>query len=200
MKEISTVIFDLGRVLVNIDFDAFPRALGIDRKHADKTVEAAVERMAVQYETGKIGTDQFLESLEKIFLGKFSREQLLAAWNAIIEEENAAMLPIVDAVQARYQTAILSNTSPTHFIKAYDTTAIIKKFSKRYLSFQIGSMKPDPVVYNYVIRDLSAAPSSILFIDDISENITAAMKCGIQGLLYTDIPHLKADFLLKQIL
>ena len=200
MTNITTVIFDLGRVLVNIDFEAFPRVLGIERNCTNHVDEKAIEQLAIQYETGRIGTEQFFGSMDKVFKGKYTREQLANAWNAIIQEENSTIAPIVDAIQARYQTAILSNTSPTHFQKSRDTTAIVKKFSKLYLSFQIGATKPNPAVYQYVIRDLSVEPSSLLFIDDIAENITAAQKCGIEGILFQDAHRLETEMHLRQIL
>jgi glucose-1-phosphatase len=200
MTGITTVLFDLGRVLVNIDFNAFPRVLGIERNHTNHVDEKAIEQLAIQYETGRIGTEQFFGSMDEVFKGKYTREQLVNAWNAIIQEENSAIVPIVDAIQARYQTAILSNTSPTHFQKSRDSAAIVKRFSKFYLSFQIGASKPNLAVYQYVIRDLSVEPSSLLFIDDIPENVAAAQKCGMEGIVFQGAPRLEAEMHLRQIL
>ena len=200
MSSISTVIFDMGRVLVNIDFDAFPRLLGLERNRPNRVDEQAIRQMARDYETGRIGTEQFFGKLDEIFRRKYTREQLLNAWNAIIQDENSAIVPIVDAVRAKYQTAILSNTSPVHFEKSFNTTAILKKFSRSYLSFQIGAAKPDPAVYLYVIRDIAAEPSSILFIDDVSENVAAAVKSGMEGIVFKDVPSLYAELRLRQIL
>jgi HAD superfamily hydrolase (TIGR01509 family) len=200
LRKYSTILFDLGRVLVNIDFDAFPRSLGIDPEHARLDKKTAVGRLAIRYETGRLTSDEFFETLGELFHGRYTREQLVAAWNAIIREENSAIVPIVDAVQARYSTAVLSNTSPTHFQKAYDTTTIIKKFSNRYLSFQIGAVKPDPEVYNYVLRDLSTEPSTIVLIDDVAENVEAAGRCGMVGILFEDVAKLEKDLRGRRIL
>ena len=190
----------MGRVLVDIDFEAFPRELGIQRDRTNHADEKAIERMAKEYETGRIDTEQFFVSVDRVFKGKYTRMQLVHAWNAIIREENSSIIPVVNAIQAKYQTAILSNTSPSHFQKSYDTTAIIKKFSKLYLSFQIGATKPDPAVYQYVIRDLSVEPSSLLFIDDIMENVAAAKKCGMEGIVFNNVPQLQNELRLRQIL
>jgi len=190
----------MGRVLVDIDFEAFPRTLGIERDRTSHFGEKTIERMAHEYETGHIDTEQFFVSMEKAFKGNYSREQLVYAWNAIIREENSAIVPLVDAIQARFQTAILSNTSPTHFQKSYDTTAILKKFSKFYLSFQIGATKPDAAVYQYIIRDMSVEPSSLLFIDDIAENVTAAKKCGMDGIVFKSVSRLQAELRLLKML
>jgi len=193
MNKFTAVLFDLGKVLIDIDFDAFPRSLGIDPIHVQQQDKAAVGRLVVRYETGRLTSAEFFKELGDFFQNRFSREQLGKAWNAIIKEENSAIVPIVDRVQARYVTAVLSNTSPTHIQKALDTTAILNKFSKRYLSFQIGAVKPDPEIFNYVLRDLSTDPSAIVLIDDIPENVKAASQCGMVGILFTDVSGLEKD-------
>src|SRR5450759_3315552 len=200
MTTLSVIVFDLGRVLIDLDFDAFPRLLGFGRSHASPFVKSSIERLAIQYETGKITTEQFFNSLGEILHDKFRREELLNAWNAIIGEENSVIAPIVDAVQLRYKTAILSNTSPTHFHKALDTSPILRKFSKLYLSYEIGAMKPDLAVYRHVIENLNVDPSTILFIDDISENIIAAQQCGMVGVLFTDPLRLRGELESRSIL
>ncbi len=191
--KISVVVFDLGRVLVHIDFDAFPRSLGIDPSRARPKEKDAVEHLAMQYETGQLTTNRFFDHLSGVFEGRYSQEELLTAWNAIIGEENKPMLPIVVAVQERYETAILSNTSPVHFQKAYETTTIIKRFSRRYLSYQMGAAKPSFAVFGRLIEDLPAEASSILFIDDVAENVDAALECGIVAILYEGVGKLEKD-------
>ncbi|HTR81539.1 MAG TPA: HAD family phosphatase [Bacteroidota bacterium] len=194
------IIFDLGRVLVNIDFDAFPRSLGIDPRHPDPQEKSATEKLAFQYETGKLSTNVFFEKLSEIFHGRYTREQLIVAWNAIIVDENSPMIPIVDAAQKRYRTAILSNTSPTHFEKTYTSTAIIKRFSTYYLSYRLGMAKPDSRIYDYIIQDVGTDPSRIVFIDDVAENITASRDSGITSILFENVPTLKNELLLMGIL
>ncbi|MGA9406014.1 MAG: HAD-IA family hydrolase [Bacteroidota bacterium] len=199
MDKIKTVIFDIGGVLVNVDFDAFPRLVGIERNRVNPFDVQAIERMAREYEIGRIGTEEFFGMMDEIFKGKFTRKKLENAWNATVVEENSAIVPIVDAIQTRHQIAILSNTNPTHFQKSCDVAAIIKKFSKFYLSFQIGASKPDEAVYQYVIQDLSVEPSSLLFIDDIAENVLAANKCGMKGIIFKSVSQLQTELRLHKI-
>ena len=189
----SVILFDLGRVLVNIDFDAFPRGLGLAPEHANPEDRRSVGQLVVQYETGRIATDAFLRKLAALLGGRYSEERLLNAWNAIIQEDNAAIAPIVEEVQSRYRTAVLSNTSPTHFQKALAESRLLKRFTKHYLSYQIGAMKPDPAVFEYVIRDLAVQPGEVVFIDDIAENVAAANKQGLVGIIFEGIPDLQRN-------
>jgi HAD superfamily hydrolase (TIGR01509 family) len=200
MNNITTVIFDMGRVLVDIDFDAFPRMLGIDRKLVDRADEQAVQHAAREYELGRLETDQFFEKVDRVFKGKYSRQQLETAWNAIIVKENSAIVPLVDAIQARYQTAVLSNTSSIHFQKSCEVAPVLQKFSKRFLSYEIKLAKPDPAIYRYVIRTLSTDPGSLLLIDDVVENINAAVQCGMNGIVFEDIASLNSALILQHVL
>jgi putative hydrolase of the HAD superfamily len=200
VDKIKTVIFDIGGVLANIDIDAFPRLIGIERGRGNHIDERAIERMTKEYEQGRVDTEEFFGMMHEIFKGKYTREKLENAWNATVVEENSAIIPIVNAIQASYQTAILSNTNPAHFQKSCDTAAIVKKFSRLYLSFQIGASKPDAAAYQYVIRDLSADPSSLLFIDDLEENVAAAVKCGMQGIVFKDASGFNSELRLRKML
>jgi glucose-1-phosphatase len=197
MNNISTVIFDLGRVLVHIDFEAFPNALGLktkaDREPYEK--ERSIETIALQYETGKISTDDFLSKLEIIFKGKFSHEYMLYAWNEIIGKENQEIVSVVREVQKNYRTAVLSNTSESHWEKALATAPVLATFPRYFLSYEIGFHKPDPEIYDAVLRSLQTPPEKILFIDDIRENIQAAEKKGIKGIVFTSVEQLRKDML-----
>jgi putative hydrolase of the HAD superfamily len=200
VDNISTVIFDIGGVLINIDPEAFPRLLGIDRNRDHHVDEKAIELTAKEYETGQIVTEEFFGKMDKIFKGNYTREELANAWNAIVQEENSTIIPIVEVLQSKYQTAILSNTNLLHFQKSIGTAPSIKKFTKSYLSYQIGASKPDPAIYQFVISDLSVAPSSVLLIDDIAENIAAALKCGMTGIVFKDVSALSSELRLRKIL
>lgn len=54
----------------------------------------------------------------------------------------------------------------------------LSKFDYVYLSFEIGMLKPNKEVYEYVLNDLKIDASNILFIDDNKDNIEMAKACG----------------------
>ncbi len=54
----------------------------------------------------------------------------------------------------------------------------LSKFDYVYLSFEIGMLKPNKEVYEYVLNDLKINASNILFIDDNKDNIEIAKACG----------------------
>lgn len=169
---------------MDIDFSAFSRKLHLNHHDNGIASEPQIKSLAFRYESGKLTTDEFFDSLDKFFGKKFSRQQLLDAWNAIVVGEKKEMVPIVAQVQKQFRTAILSNTNETHFHYAASIVPLIQKIPLRFLSYEIGAVKPDPRVYTHVINTLNTEPASLLFIDDIPENITAARNAGMNGIIF----------------
>jgi FMN phosphatase YigB (HAD superfamily) len=190
---ISTVIFDLGRVMVNIDFDAFPNALALSTPESRAPYRSAAAAHGRLYETGRLSTEEFIDRLFDVFHGRYTRDHLLFAWNEIIRDDVPGMTGIIERVQARCATAMLSNTSAAHFEKAERECATVRKITRRFLSFEIGAAKPSPEIYRHVIRELHEDPAQLLFIDDLQENIDAALEAGMNGLLFTDPACLERD-------
>ena len=58
-------------------------------------------------------------------------------------------------------------------------------FEAVFLSYRLKQRKPEPLIFSTIIESTSLPPASILFIDDIPENIGAAKKAGLNTLLYT---------------
>ena len=192
-SEIKVILFDMGRVLVKIDFDAFPNALGFYTKEQREPFREAAMKLEYLYECGKISTEEFLDSLYVIFNSKFSKKQLLDAYNAIIVEEHSEIISLVQRVKHHFRLAVLSNTSDEHWRKSLEIAPLLNLFPEKFTSFQIRAMKPKPIVYETVISSLKVAPSEILFIDDVKENIDGAIACGMKGIVFITISQLEED-------
>jgi HAD superfamily hydrolase (TIGR01509 family) len=200
MEKISTVIFDLGRVLVAIDFEAFPNALGLRtaESRAPFVPELAVASRLL--ETGKITTEEFLDRLFFLFDKRFTRGLLLSAWNEIIREDVPGIAALVARIQQQHHTAILSNTSPSHFEKAEREGEAVRLIPRRFLSYQVGAAKPDALIYRHVVEALGVPAAEVLFIDDLEENIIGAHHAGMNGIIFTDIQRLERDLIHWNIL
>ncbi|HTX17284.1 MAG TPA: HAD family phosphatase [Bacteroidota bacterium] len=189
----EAVLFDLGNVLVRIDFDAFPRALGLDPAQTRPDSRTVVGKLSARYETGTISTDEFFGQLSELLGGRFGRDELESAWNAIIGEENEEMVPIVDEVRQEHTIALISNTSPIHLIRSEETMPVLRRFSKRYLSYEVGAAKPSVAMYRHVVEDLGVDPSAVVLIDDVRENVDGAIRCGLVGILFRDVIGLREE-------
>jgi HAD superfamily hydrolase (TIGR01509 family) len=198
-NELKVVLFDMGKVLVHIDVEAFPRALGLVTPEQRAPYLPAAKNLEQLYEKGKLSTDEFFNALYPLFECTFPKKTLHEAYNGIIINENSEIVPFVRKVKEQYKIALLSNTNESHWKKSLEIAPVLSLFTDRFTSFDIGEMKPVHSVYRHVIDRLNVDASSILFIDDIQENIDSAIECGMQGIVYTSVEQLQHDAHVRRV-
>jgi putative hydrolase of the HAD superfamily len=64
-------------------------------------------------------------------------------------------------------------------------------FDEVYASNLMGTSKPDPDFYRYILKKEGIRPENTVFVDDMEENIVSAQKIGINSILFTDSDSLK---------
>jgi len=85
-----------------------------------------------------------------------------------------------------FDVMILSNLDAESFKllqKKYSNVFELFKKENIFISGKMGQIKPDPAIYETLLRDRCLDPSSCIFIDDQKENIESARKLGIHGIL-----------------
>ncbi len=191
-NDFKVILFDLGRVLMHIDFEAFPNGLGLTTKEQRSPFNFEMIQHTVRiHETGKISTNEFLDLLYVIFQQKYSREKILNAFDSIIVEDNQEIIPLVENIRRHYRIAILSNTCISHWEKVQRISSLIKLFPDVFTSFQLGAMKPSPIVYEKVCESMNVEPHEVIFIDDLKENIDGAITAGMNGIVFRDVDSIK---------
>lgn len=187
MNNITTFLFDLGSVLMHIDFEAFPRALGLTASDLRHPYEGEMKKIVLQYECGEINTKEFQQEMVRVFQDRYSPDTLLNAFDAIILEDNRDIIPLVHRVKNKFDVAILSNTCLSHWQKVLRVSSLVPIFPHAFTSFHLGVMKPDRRAYEKVCTSLNVNPESVLFIDDLRENVEGAKAIGMNGIIYTDV-------------
>ena len=93
-------------------------------------------------------------------------------------------------LKPKYKLGILSN-SGSNWLDEIFTPEQIKLFDAVVLSFEIGSIKPDAVMYETIAKKLNLEPNECLFIDDQERYCTGAREVGMQGVVYENPKKLK---------
>ena len=189
-SNIKNILFDLGGVILDINVQAtlakffdldFPAPL-LNYPHNMTT------DLFYNYETGKIGTEEFRAEVRKMAGVNVSDEQLDEAWNAMIVRIPEERTELLGRLAKRYDLYMLSNTSPLHapvFEKMYLEASgrdMHDVFRKIYYSFEIGCHKPDLEAWEHVISDSGISPEETLFLDDSIHNIKASQELGFQAI------------------
>ena len=186
---IEVIVFDLGGVIVNVNFNS---ALGMLFDNSGKLNAAlpnypSISKLMQEYETGKIGAPAFHERLVDDLGVDLSFDDFITSSNEAIEPGDDGIESIVRSLGEEYQLAILSNTKPIHFGHIKKKYTVIGLFEHILLSYEIGVMKPDALAYEKLIAATSKSPLKHLFIDDRLENLNATKEIGIDGINYRSV-------------
>jgi putative hydrolase of the HAD superfamily len=100
--------------------------------------------------------------------------RLQAGTVALIEDLAAAGLPL----------AMLSN-APDELAEAISALPVAAHFGHLIFSCQLKSAKPDPKCYGRALARMGARPDEVIFLDDRSENVTAAAALGLRSVHFT---------------
>ncbi|GAA3967467.1 HAD family hydrolase [Thermobifida alba] len=111
------------------------------------------------------------------------------------DPEAAALVARLAAGPTRL--ALLSN-APHDLAGALRRAPLLRGFDSLFFSCEIGLCKPDPAVYEHVLRELGVEPGETLFVDDREENVRAAAELGIRVHHHTGVAELAG--LLQQLL
>lgn len=188
---IRHIIFDLGGVILNIDYQ---RPVEEFRKLGIAEPDAMYSQQAQNYlfdelETGRLTENEFYQALRKYCPKEVSDGQLRDAWNSILLDFPIRRLQILQQLQLHYDLFLCSNTNAIHeeaFNRILQQTcgysSLALFFDKVYLSHRVGLRKPDPAIFKRILDDNGLLPHHTLFLDDSQQHIEAAKSLGIQTL------------------
>ena len=190
MNGIKNIIFDLGGVLLNLDMqqseDAFVK-MGAPA-FRELFGKGHVKSFIKDYEIGVIDDEQFTLDLLNLTGNKYSREEVLAGWNAMLLDFPADRIALLDKLKTKYRLFLFSNTNAIHvtgFVKKFADTfpgrSFESLFEKAWYSNVINHRKPELAAFEYIIKDKQLDPSETMFIDDMLINVEGARAAGLKG-------------------
>ena len=189
MAAIKNIIFDLGGVLLDIDYHKTAKAfsdLGVQQFDALYS-QANANHLFEALETGTILEDAFYQSLQGYCRPETSRQQMQSAWNAILLNFRKESLSELDQLKKKYNIYLLSNTNSIHLsafnqilLEQTGNPSLDGYFIKSYYSHLIQLRKPYLATYEWVLQDANIMAGEPLFIDDSINNILGAKEAGIQ--------------------
>lgn len=195
MKEnIKHIIFDLGGVILNIDYALPQKAfgeLGVTDVEALYS-QAAQSDLFDKLEIGAIDEASFVSEIIKLSEGKANYKQVIDAWNSILLDFPLRRLQILQQLQLHYDLFLCSNTNEIHeraFNQILQQTcgypSLAVFFDKVYFSHRVGMRKPNADIFELILNQNNLTPKHTLFIDDSIQHIKTAESLGIQTIHLT---------------
>ena len=187
MKKIKYIIFDLGAVLLNIDYqktiDEFKK-LGVKNASEFYSKKKQINLFDL-LECGKISEQRFVDEFKEIS-SRASDAEIISAWNALLLDLPQNRINLLKRIRKKYDIFLLSNTNSIHiseFRKQIGETKYLKfynLFKKVYYSYEIGFRKPNKEAFQIILNENNMNPKEVLFIDDSPQHIKGARELGIQ--------------------
>ena len=188
---IKAIIFDYYGVLTT---DKYLTWLGrnpdVQAKHAEE-----IEALSQAQDAG-LTADEFFGQLAKI------AGQPESAIRGEFDIHGVAHQGLVDYIRhlrrKGLKTAILSN-SPSSLYAEVAKHHLTRLFEVVLCSEEAGVTKPDPKIYEMVLKRLGLSAPEAIFVDDREYNVRGAEAIGIEGVVYTGLTDLKAEFIRRGI-
>lgn len=189
IEGIKHIIFDLGGVLLNIDYSLTERAF----------IEAGVTNFPQLYsqlrqsdlfdrlEMGQMTRNEFITAMQQASTCPLTEQQVLDCWNALLLDFPLRRLQILQQLRLYYDLVLLSNTNEIHeevfnntLQRDHGIPNIGVFFDKVYMSHRVGMRKPMTELFQRVLDECGFKAEETLFIDDSPQHIEAAKAVGIR--------------------
>jgi glucose-1-phosphatase len=197
--QIDAVIFDIGGVLIDFDFELAFRAaatvVGLSTAEIRDRLFGAADyanldrhRDIVTYECGKMSCRDFHASVERSLKCSLPYDAFCATWNSIFIGEIEPTVRLMRALMndSKLKVGVLSNTNKLHFEYIRPRMGFLDEIEHVYASHEIGVRKPDAKSFLHVLREMDVMPERSVFVDDLPENIVGAQKVGMKTVHATD--------------
>ena len=189
-SSVDALLFDLGRVVLDINFDTVMTNWA---DHAGCAPAELARRFVVNdsfkhHETGRIDDAAFFAGLRQSLGIDLTDAQFLEGWNAIFAGEMPGIAPLLaGAAQTPAALCVFQHQSgPCRaFLESLCRRA--RPFPRNFLSSSIGLRKPDAEAYDHVVKAIGVPASRILFFDDSAANIEGARARGLHAVHVTSM-------------
>ena len=186
-SEINTLIFDIGKVLVDYDWKKLLQEIGNDEETAHAVAKAVfLSDTWTEGDRGILSEEELLQAFinndpahEKQIRETFDR------MGETIRVYSYTKSWLTYFKKRGYKLYILSNFSKPLFDRCQKEMKFLDLMEGGYMSWQIHCLKPEPEIYQKLIQDFNIDPSRAVFIDDLLDNVAEARAQGLHAVHFT---------------
>ena len=190
MRQIDTLIFDYGGVLVNIDDGQVVRALknlGISR-FKQLWYARTIKRLMHQFIDGLVPEDDTLEEMLKLCRKGTTKDDILEVLDKLCGNLPLDRMQALVKLRKKYKIYLLSNINGFLWRKSVRQIRELGLepgdcFDDFFLSYEIGIAKPDSRIYDFVKAKTGLIPDRTLYFDDRKDNFEAGRNFGFKSVL-----------------
>lgn len=188
MKKPDAVVFDLGKVLLDFDYQRLAKNIihscGVPLDELVRIVNQS--ELLLRYESGLMTSQEFFEAVKSAskFAGAFHDFEPMFG---DIFTPIPAMIGLQQRLRKRgVPTYIFSNTNEIAIKHVRKSYPFFSGFTGYVFSYEHRAMKPHPKIYEVVETETGRAGDQLLYIDDRLENIEQGRARGWRTIHHSD--------------
>ncbi len=192
---VDVVLFDVGNVLIQLNYDRIFELWAQPGAHDPKALRAKFKltESFYDYERGTLSTAAYTQSLNTLIGTDLNVDEFRRGWNAIFDGEIPGMSRLLDDIANHARLFAFSNTNVDHVAHFPDYDDILHRFETVYVSNDVGERKPDVAAYRKVVNDIGVDPGRVLFLDDLQDNVRGAIDAGLHAVQFVDAVRARLD-------
>jgi putative hydrolase of the HAD superfamily len=185
---VDVLLFDLGGVVVDIDFRRCFRRWA---EASGTSIELIASRFSVdtayeQHERGTLDITAYFEQVRTGLGVDLDDEALLEGWNDIYIGMVPGIGPLLAAAATDFPLYAFTNSNPTHQAVWSKRFAVeLEVFTETFVSSDIGKRKPERGAFDAITEMIGNPAPRVLFFDDLAENVAGALEAGLQAVHVT---------------
>lgn len=177
----ALVLFDLGGVLIRLK--GVPVMAELANLATDEEVWAKwlTCRWVRDFERGRCSAEDFASGVVADWGLQVTATAFLEQFRSWPDGMLDGAEELVLATRERVPVGCLSNMNSLHWTEQFATWPLATMFEWRFLSFEVGLIKPDAELFEHVAASLPVPHAQVLFLDDNLLNVDAARAVGFQA-------------------
>ena len=198
---IKTILFDLGGVIVPLDFPrGFATLAPLTRFSAEELPERiGATDLVVRAETGQIQPEEFHQELSDLLGLETTFDEFRELWSSIFLPHTLVPESMLMSLARQYRLLLLSNTNAIHFAFIRERYGLLRHFEEFVLSYEVGVMKPESGIYKEAVSRAGCEANECLFIDDVEDNVEGAKRVGLNAVQFQGEEALREEFRARKI-
>jgi glucose-1-phosphatase len=200
----KAIIFDLGRVLVDMDVAVFNSKFFPEHRQEEtddqKLINIADVEHMHQYHRGDISSEEFYKIICEKSGMEVTFEQFKEEWNSIFTPMED-IEKILYNVKMNIRLGLLSDTNEIHWnyvLNHYGN--LLNYFFNWTLSFEVEVTKPNKAIFLLAACRVLAKPEECVYIDDLERNVEGAKKVGMDAFQFKNVKQLRAELMARNLI
>ncbi len=177
---ITTIVLDIGNVLAHFRWKEYLEECGYDEDVRERVAKATVlSGFWDEFDRGEREDEELIA--ESIARDPELEREILTFFNSfdkIVKEYSYATEFVKGLKDHGYKVYLLSNYGNYCFNLCRPTFGFLQFVDGGVISYEVKSIKPEPLIYQTLIDKYKINPSEAVFLDDLADNLAGAKPFG----------------------